>query len=87
MSDALVHPDTGRLAAATDVLDAAVARVRPVIEEAGDQDVVAGLVGRAVHDNGATRQRAALERTGEVTAVVDDLIERTEATWNAPDPS
>ena len=83
MSDSLVHPETWRLAPATDVLGALVARVRPALDRAGDADVVAELRDRAVTANGAARQRSAFERTGEVAGVVDDLIARTEASWGA----
>lgn len=47
--------------------------------------LVVSASGRAVHANGATRQLAAFERTGEVHGVVDDLIERTEASWERHD--
>ena len=32
---------------------------------------------------GAVRQRAAYERTGDVEGVVDDLVTRTEETWQS----
>jgi carboxylate-amine ligase len=46
---------------------------------------VSSSLGRVVSANGATRQRAAYERTGEVRGVVDDLIARTEASWRTDD--
>lgn len=85
MADTLVHPGTARLAPARDVLDALVDRVRPALAESGDLERVETAVLRSVSDNGATRQRATFERTGELTAVVDDLVTRTEASWQTPE--
>lgn len=87
MADTLVHPATARLAPAREVLDALVDRVRPALEETGDLERVETAVQRSVSDNGATRQRATFERTGELTAVVDDLVARTEASWHTPEPA
>lgn len=81
MADSLVHPRSGRLAPAREVVDALVERVRVVLDEADDLEAVTAAVAGSVSDNGATRQRAAFERTGEVAGVVDDLIARTEASW------
>jgi carboxylate-amine ligase len=85
MSDTLVDPMTNGLRPAREVLETLVAELRPALRDAGDLDRVRLLLERCVSDNGATRQRAAYERTGEVAAVVDDLIRRTEASWDAPD--
>lgn len=85
MADSLVHPGTARLARAPEVLGALVDRVRRVLVEAGDLELVETAVRRSVSDNGATRQRAAFERTGELTAVVDDVVARTEASWQSPE--
>ena len=84
MADSLVHPETGRLARARTVVDALVERVRDALEDAVDVDRVTAAVAHSVTTNGATRQRAAFERAGEVAAVVDDLIARTEASWRSP---
>src|SRR6478735_1095181 len=85
MADALVHPATARLAPARQVLDALVAWTRPALAEAGDLEPVEAVAQRSVSDNGATRQRAAFERTGDLGAVVDDLVARTEASWQHPE--
>lgn len=85
MAESLVHPETARLAPAREVLDALEGRVRPALEEAGDAELVESALQRSVSNNGATRQRAAFERTGDLVAVVDDLVERTEASWRTPD--
>ena len=69
------------------MLDALVDRVRPALDESGDVERVEAAVQRSVSDNGATRQRATFERTGELTAVVDDLVARTEASWHTPEPA
>lgn len=87
MADSLVHPESARLAPAREVVDALVERVEVVLDEAGDLEAVVAAVARSVSDNGATRQRAAFERTGEVAGVVDDLIARTEASWQTPHPA
>ena len=81
LTDALLHPGTRELAPARDVLAALVAHVRPALEDVGDLDRVCEGVERVLQAGGATRQRAAFERTGGVEGVVDDLIARTEATW------
>ncbi len=85
MADSLVHPLLRTLRPAREVVAALVATVEPALAEAGDLGLVTAASGRAVHANGATRQRAAFERTGEVRGVVDDLIERTEASWQRHD--
>ncbi|MFC7497452.1 MULTISPECIES: carboxylate-amine ligase [unclassified Nocardioides] len=84
MAEALVDPRSRELAPARDVVESLVRHVRPALEEAGDLDRVSDLLVRAVSDNGATRQRAAFERAAGVPAVVDDVIARTEASWQTP---
>jgi carboxylate-amine ligase len=81
LSDALVHPGLRELRPAREVLDGLVQHVRPALEAAGDLDRVCEGVERVLRGGGATRQRAAYERTGDVVGVVDDLIERTESSW------
>jgi carboxylate-amine ligase len=83
VADTLVHPGARELRTARDVLDALVSEVRPALEEAGDLDVVVEGIDRVLVHSGATAQRAAYERTGDVCGVVDDLIERTRASWSA----
>ncbi|MDF1603161.1 glutamate--cysteine ligase [Nocardioides sp. YIM 152315] len=84
MSDALVDPRTRRLAPAREVVGSLVDHVRPALDASGDLGRVEGMLERGVGDNGATRQRAAYERHGDVAAVVDDLIARTEGSWQTP---
>jgi glutamate---cysteine ligase / carboxylate-amine ligase len=85
MSDTLVDPTSAGLRPAREVVESLVGAVRPALDDAGDLDRVQHLLERCVSDNGATRQRAAFERSGEVAAVVDDLIHRTEASWDTQD--
>ena len=85
LSDDLVHPVERRLRPARGVMAALLARVGPALTDVGDLDLVRGGLDRVLAQGGAARQRAAYERTGSVEAVVDDLIERTEASWDAPD--
>ncbi|GAA4720615.1 glutamate--cysteine ligase [Nocardioides conyzicola] len=85
MSDTLVDPTAGGLRPARVVVEALVQTVRPALEAAGDLDRLRDLLERCVSDNGATRQRAAFERSGTLVAVVDDLVARTEGSWTRPD--
>jgi carboxylate-amine ligase len=78
LADRLVHPTTGDLAPAREVLDGLVAVVREELDAYGDLAVVDEGVGRVLAGTGAVRQRAAFERSdGSLEAVVDDLAERT----------
>jgi carboxylate-amine ligase len=82
VTDALVHPTSRDLCGAREVLDALVAEIAAALKEAGDYDVVADGLARVLSRSGATAQRAAYERTGDVRGVVDDLVERTRASWS-----
>lgn len=81
LTNTLVHPLVRELRPAREVLGALVDRVRPVLQRAGDLDRVGDGVERVLRAGGATRQRAAFERTGSVEGVVDDLIARTSESW------
>lgn len=83
LSGTLLHPVSGRLAKAEDVLRETVDRLGGVLEEHGDLDLVRDGADRVLQGTGASRQRTAYERSGSVEGVVDDLIQRTEATWSA----
>jgi carboxylate-amine ligase len=82
LAGSLVHPARRELAPARDVLGGLVDHIRPALEAAGDLERVEQGIERVLRAGGATRQRAAYERLGSVEGVVDDLIERTDATWN-----
>ncbi|GAA3820869.1 glutamate--cysteine ligase [Nocardioides panacisoli] len=81
LSAALLDPRTAEPAPAREVLDGLVDAVREQLEATGDIDLVTDAVPRVLSGAGASRQRAAFERSGELTAVVDDLVERTNACW------
>ena len=85
LTGALVHPLERELRPARDVLDALVAEVGPALADAGDLERVTDRFDRVLHEGGAVRQRAAYERSGDVAGVVDDLIARTELSWDARD--
>jgi carboxylate-amine ligase len=77
----LVHPVDRHLAPAREVLESLLERMRPALEEADDLDLVTAGYERLLGSTGASRQRAAYERTGSVEGVVTDLVDRTEALW------
>ena len=82
VTDALVHPVTRDLHAAREVLESMVSEIEPALHEAGDYEVVTAGIDRVLSRSGASAQRAAFERTGDVLGVVDDLVERTRASWS-----
>jgi carboxylate-amine ligase len=74
----LVHPRSWSLAPASEVVEALVDRVGPALERTGDLALVTdGLTRLSATGNGARRQRAAYERTGDLRGVVADAVERT----------
>ena len=82
LAGTLVDPVEGSLAPAREVLESLAARMRPALEQAGDLDLVTAGYERLLGSTGASRQRAAYERSGSIHGVVADLVERTEAVWN-----
>lgn len=81
LSSGLLHPVLRDPAPAREVLGALVDHVRLRLEAAGDLDLVEEGIERVLSAGGATRQRAAFERTGSVEGVVADLVERTRKSW------
>ena len=78
----LVDPTGGdRLVPAAEVLARLLQLVRPELERADDLELVVDGTRRVLAGGGATAQRAAYERSGELVAVVRDLVERTERCW------
>ncbi|GAB2878661.1 carboxylate-amine ligase [Nocardioides pacificus] len=82
LAEALVHPLERELRPAREVLESLVRTVRPALEEAGDVATVEAGVERVLVAGGAVRQRSAFERGGDLSAVVDDLVWRTESSWS-----
>ena len=82
LTNTLVHPVERVLAPARDVLAALVDHVRDRLEAAGDLPLVEEGIERVLAAGGATRQRAAYERTGSIEGVVDDLVRRTRESWS-----
>jgi glutamate---cysteine ligase / carboxylate-amine ligase len=80
----LLDPSTHAVAPARQVVSRLVALVAQRLEANGDADRVAHGVERVLAATGATRQRAALERTGSVEGVVDDVLARTADSWASP---
>ena len=65
------------------MFDDALEPLRPVLEEAGDLDLVQRLFEELLaRGNGSTRQRQVFEATGSPLAVVEDLARRTEDSWS-----
>lgn len=74
LGDRLVDPTTWRPAPAADVVARLVEHVSPALVDSGDLTVVRELVLR--RGTGATRQREAMKRTGDLRAVVADAVTR-----------
>jgi glutamate---cysteine ligase / carboxylate-amine ligase len=74
----LLDTMSGRPGAAHEVLERLVSHVRPALEDAGDLELVRHRMREVLRrGNGARRQRAVLERTGSLEAVVLDLAGAT----------
>ncbi|CCH33473.1 glutamate--cysteine ligase [Actinosynnema sp. NPDC047251] len=73
-----VEPHTGRLVAAADLVRTLVEWIRPALRACGDEALVDDGVGRLLLDGcGATRQRRAFTRRGELADVVAMLVAQT----------
>jgi carboxylate-amine ligase len=78
VSGDLAHPVTGERVAAKEALEALRDLVSDALEQAGDTGLVAdGLARLWETGNGARRQRATYERTGDLRGVVADVVTRT----------
>jgi glutamate---cysteine ligase / carboxylate-amine ligase len=74
----LVHPVTATRVPAVEAVRALREAVAGALEDAGDVERVDdGLTRLAATGTGASRQRAAFERTGDLRGVVADLVTRT----------
>jgi carboxylate-amine ligase len=75
VGDQLLHPRTWRPASAATVLGALVEHLTPALEAAGDLGSVHELLGAVLErGNGAVRQRAVYQRTGDLAAVLRDAV-------------
>jgi carboxylate-amine ligase len=78
----LVDPRTLELAAPRDVIAGLIDECREALEATDDLELVESSIETLfARGNGAMQQRRSFEATGELTAVVDALRERTEASW------
>ncbi len=78
----LVHPLRRQLVPPRELLGDLIEHVSEPLERAGDRRLAEDGVERLLsRGNGAVRQRRTFEETGDLTAVVDDLADATEATW------
>jgi carboxylate-amine ligase len=78
LTDALVHPATGRPAPARTVVTELVDHVRPALADAGDLAVVQELLPTLLaRGNGARVQREIHRRTGSLSAVVAHAVLHT----------
>jgi len=76
--DAIDLVDSHAVVPARELLDRFVERIRPALEALGDYDMVRAEVARITEEgNGATRQRRAWRRRGEVADVVEELAGAT----------
>ncbi|WP_167585287.1 carboxylate-amine ligase [Kineococcus rubinsiae] len=75
LSDSLVDPGTGALVPAPAAVRGLLAELRDDLTDAGEFDEVAGLVERLLADGtSATRQRAALHRSGDLAAATRAVL-------------
>jgi carboxylate-amine ligase len=81
LADRLLDPATHELRPARDVVRALRDLLADRLDAAGATERVDRGLERVLAGTGATRQRAALERTGSVEDVVADVVARTAATW------
>jgi glutamate---cysteine ligase / carboxylate-amine ligase len=74
----LLDPAIGRPRPARDVLEALLEHVRPALEDSGDVALVEDGLARVLDvGTGATRQRATLERTGQMADVMAEIARVT----------
>jgi carboxylate-amine ligase len=83
----LLDPVTHALRPAREVLTRLVELISGRLDGNGDTERVVAGVDRVLGGTGATRQRAAYERTGSLQDVVDDVLARTADSWASLNPS
>lgn len=85
LSGNLIDWDSGLPKPCWSVVDQLIGHVGPALEAAGDLDVVReGLDRLREEGNGAIRQRAMLERTGQLVDVVAESVRATAGHWDDP---
>jgi carboxylate-amine ligase len=83
VADRLIHPLEHEAAPVAEVLASLAGYVGVALDESGDTQLVRSGLDRILDTgSGADRQRAARDAGGGLVAVVDDLRERTEASWS-----
>jgi carboxylate-amine ligase len=74
----LIDVEAGQGVPAGELIDGFLGRLRPALVDLGDWDEVSELVGRVLAaGTGADRQRRVLAETGELSAVLDFIVEET----------
>ena len=74
----LIDPLSGEFVSVPKLLELLLHFLRPALQEQGDWERVSRTVERVLHQgNGATRQRAVYERTGQFRDVVDFVVRET----------
>ncbi len=82
LAESLMDPVTRAVVPAEKALAGLLEHVRPVLEEHGTTALVEDGIRRLLAGgNGAEAQRAVAARSSDLTAVVDDLIDRTAASF------
>ena len=76
---ALLHPVTGKPESATAVVSLLLDHCREALTDTGDADIVTGLLTQLLtRGNGASIQRAAYRRSGDLTDVIRRAVGVTE---------
>ncbi len=79
----LVHPTRSVLAPARAIFEELLKLTGPALTAAGDHEFAVSHFDKLLsRGTGATRQRQVYEKRDELTAVVDDLADRTEESWS-----
>ena len=81
VSDRLLDPADHELRPVGEVVGSLRDLVAERLAAAGDTERVDAGIARVLGGTGASRQRAAFERTGSVEGVVADLVDRTNESW------
>ena len=84
MDAAFVDPDTMKAVSATDTVRALLERCRPHAERLECAEALEGINDILEKGNGARRQREVYEATGDMQAVVRDLIDQQASTTSVP---